>query len=407
MTASAPPSIGLRICVCWGGAIFTDGEARWTASRQYHVFEGLAAQNAVDFLSFVGGGSAPERVRSDIRLLRVSRPNRNNLEEYLLRVPQQVAGAWRQIRAHRHDWDVALLVDPQPLSQLTAFLLHGYRIPYAIYVGGRYDIAVPYHYRTRAPWVRAAAALWARHVDRWLRAQYRRAPLIVTGQELADRYGPGCRVVFSSSVPARSAEPECVARRPYDPSDPLRVIMVGRLSRIKRIELALRALAAVAPERRRELRLDVVGPFEDDDYGRELLHELDDLDLASSVTFHGEVPWGEPLWQHYRRAHLLLMTSASEGTAKVLPEAMAKGVGLLLPRIGGLPQAFGAGDFVRWYEPSPADLRDALLALASNRPQVRMMGKAALRGFPRFSAEEFQGAVLQTLHELVLPRPGS
>ena len=405
MTAPAPPRGALRICICWGGSIFTDGEVASTTSRQHHVFEGLAGANAVDFLSFVGPGSAPEGIHSDIRLLRVSRPNRGNLEEYLLRLPHQVLGVWRQVRAHRHDWDVALLVDPQPLSQVSAHVLRAYGVPYAVYVGGRFDVVTPYHYRTRPRWMRAAAGVWVWQLDRWLRRQYRRVPMIVAGQELADRYGPRCLVVFSSSVPASSAEPDCVSRRSYDAAEPLRVIMVGRVSRIKRIELALRAFAEVVASGKDDLRLDVVGPLEDGEYGRELLRQVGALGLSSIVTFHGEVPWGEHLWRHYRRAHVLLMTSASEGTAKVLPEAMAKGVALLLPRVGGLPQAFGAGAYVQWYDPSsPLNLRDALLSLASNRRQVRAMADAALAAFPAFSAEESQKTVEEALRGLVPSR---
>ncbi|MCG8460679.1 MAG: glycosyltransferase [Holophagales bacterium] len=134
-----------------------------------------------------------------------------------------------------------------------------------------------------------------------------------------------------------------------------RLLFAGNLDANKGADRALR-IAAYLRQRTGDsaasrARLDVAG----DGPERQSLEALSGrLGLGDRVTFHGALPRQE-LDQLYRRAHLLLVPSGTEGWPKVIGEAMAWGVVPLASAVSSIPQILGGMEVGRTLPPTDVD----------------------------------------------------
>jgi len=115
-----------------------------------------------------------------------------------------------------------------------------------------------------------------------------------------------------------------------------RFVFLGRLVRYKGCDLALRALAAAAPE----TRLDVIG----DGGERAALEALAaSLGVADRVAFLGWVKPGEPLYQQLAQYRALVMPSLAEANGIAFQEAMVLGLPVICVDWAG-PQELLSGN---------------------------------------------------------------
>jgi glycosyltransferase involved in cell wall biosynthesis len=119
-------------------------------------------------------------------------------------------------------------------------------------------------------------------------------------------------------------------------TSPVRLLFVGRIEPEKDLGKAIRAVSLLQ-QRGVELVFDIVG---DGDKRFQYKHVADALGLTDRVYFHGWVP-REQLDRYYMNAHLLLLTSNTEGWPKVAGEAMAFGVVPVASSISSIPQILG------------------------------------------------------------------
>jgi colanic acid/amylovoran biosynthesis glycosyltransferase len=121
-------------------------------------------------------------------------------------------------------------------------------------------------------------------------------------------------------------------RRPRD-SGPLRLLTVGRLHPIKGYDLLLQACRTLADEGL-PFELTMVG---DGPLMSSLRDAICRLDLSSRVQLVGPVQQ-EHIQSYYDRADAMVMSSFMEGVPVVLMEAMAKELGVVATRVGGIPE---------------------------------------------------------------------
>ena len=212
----------------------------------------------------------------------------------------------------------------------------------------------------------AVGAMWL--LDLAFRVLGRRGQFIVQGAELAARYGGGRRgnvLALTESVVRAGDVAPSVPQRNWDGT--LELLTVGRLEAEKNPLLLVEALARLHRAAPGRYRLTWVGrgPLEDAVLGRAGALGVDGL-----ITLIGYVPFGSQLLDLYRRAHLFVHVSLSEGMPKVLIEALACGTPLVATDVGGIRAALGDG--VALLVP-PAD-EDALVGAIE-----RIAGDAALR----------------------------
>lgn len=123
-----------------------------------------------------------------------------------------------------------------------------------------------------------------------------------------------------------------------DPTDPVRLLSVGRLVPEKGFAVLLRALAQLPSNRDWSLQVVGTGPDE------QTLHKLAaDLGLASRVHFHGALG-NDEVQRLYAASDAFCLASFAEGLPVVLMEAMAWGLPVVTTRITAVPELIVDGE---------------------------------------------------------------
>jgi glycosyltransferase involved in cell wall biosynthesis len=116
-------------------------------------------------------------------------------------------------------------------------------------------------------------------------------------------------------------------------STPPRIVNVARLNSVKNQQLIIQAILALkAVGRKWELVLVGDGPQR---------HYLEAIarqyELGDQVQFTGLIEHGKALWRLYDSSDVFVLSSLSEGTPKVILEAMARGVPVVASAVAGVP----------------------------------------------------------------------
>ncbi len=208
-------------------------------------------------------------------------------------------------------------------------------------------------------------------------------------QALPAPYRPKARVVYQST-------PE---RAPVHKTDRwLRVVMVGHLRAVKSPQTLMEAARLLAG--RADIRIDHIGEA--------LAPEWEEAALETMLALP-TYRWLGPL-SHARarlaiaRAHVLVHTSAMEGGAHVVMEAVRSGTPVLASRVGGNVGMLGE-DYEGYFPHGNADRLAALLERCRDEQTrtdgllARLRGQCDLRA-PLFDAEHERAALLQLLQEI-------
>ncbi len=157
--------------------------------------------------------------------------------------------------------------------------------------------------------------------------------VLLKGRKLASDYGggrPHVRNFLDSAYSARHIIPADRLGKKLaglaDPNTPIEIAYVGRLVGYKGVDHMLRALAHARRAGLANFHFHVLGSGEAQSRLEQMTGELD---LGENVTFHGHVPFGEPLFAAMLDYHILLATPLSEDTPRSALDAMASGQAVL------------------------------------------------------------------------------
>ncbi|WP_270641868.1 glycosyltransferase family 4 protein [Paraclostridium sordellii] len=112
------------------------------------------------------------------------------------------------------------------------------------------------------------------------------------------------------------------------------LLYVGYLRQEKGLNYLLEALKLLERNTEKDIVLNIVGDGEEYESLNQLVKELG---IEEKVNFKGYVPLGEALFQIYRENDIFVLPSLSEGTPRVLIEAMANGLAVIATDVGGIP----------------------------------------------------------------------
>lgn len=119
-----------------------------------------------------------------------------------------------------------------------------------------------------------------------------------------------------------------------------RLLCVGTVSALKGHDLLLQALGSLAGL---PWRLTCIGPTTHDvDFVQRLHDAADAAGIGDRIDFTG--PLAEPeLAAAYAQADVLVMASRQESYGMAIIEALARGLPVIAPHVGGIPEALGHG----------------------------------------------------------------
>jgi glycosyltransferase involved in cell wall biosynthesis len=193
------------------------------------------------------------------------------------------------------------------------------------------------YFRARLPSRRWTPALvLVRAMDAAYRLLARRLPTVVVGSELARTYRRG----FATTIALVRAVDVATAPPDRDWSGTVELLAVGRIDPEKNPLALVEALARLERERpgRYTLRCIGRGPLEHAVRARARA-----LGIADRVELAGYVPFGPALLDAYRRAHVLVQASLTEGVPQVVVEALACGTPVVATDVGGVRAALDGG----------------------------------------------------------------
>ncbi len=182
---------------------------------------------------------------------------------------------------------------------------------------------------------------------------------------------PRDRVLVLPSIPKDSARAPVFARTE---GGPCRCLFVGEVNHaIKGTDLLLQAFQRVHETEPTAL-LEIVGDGPDRDQDEMFVRRrrLDDV-----VRFTGIIP-ADRVLETIDKADIVVMASRTEGMPRIILEAFARGVPVVAPRVGGIPEVVRDGTTGVLVEPEdPVALAEGLLKLITDRAQRRRFGACA------------------------------
>ncbi len=154
--------------------------------------------------------------------------------------------------------------------------------------------------------------------------------------------------------------------------DPLRLCVVGGVHPRKGQDIAVQALAHLR-ERGLDARLDIVGRVIDEPFAMHVRRTAEDLGLAGSVRFVGELDDVRP---HLLGIDVLLAPSRGEWTPLALMEAMALRRPVVAASVGGVPEVIRDRDTGRLVAPEdPELLADAIAEIVADPSASAQMAR--------------------------------
>lgn len=334
----------MRLAIFWPVQVYFDGE-RYTTNGFAHLWFGPLARHfeAVDLIvpmmnTTTRRGPATLDT-SRIRVLPLPSASRG-WQLYTTHLPAIIISMLRMLRAHRKQWDRVLIYEVQPLSQIWYALTKLAGLNITLYLGGRHEEALLRRNSERGFILRTLANIWARWCRLIVPHLTQGAPTVVTGRHLVEYYaGNGKQRIHS--IPSSSVrQSEIVAAvnghgaRAGENDVPL-IVSVCRVTPVKGLEYLIEAMG-VLKSIGRPTRLKVAGR-KDVRYERYLLELANARGIADAVEFLGPISPGQELRDLYDEGDVFVLPSLSEGTPKVVIEAMSRGVPVVASNVGGIP----------------------------------------------------------------------
>jgi len=264
---------------------------------------------------------------------------------------------WRGLRRVDTVW----VFGPHPLGFLLIFMAVLRRR--TVVLGVRQDTLLYYRSRLRSwRWLPMLAPVAL--MDWGYRLLAHRLRVTVVGPEVARRYGasrPGVLEMKATLVKAGDIVGE-LPEQSY--AGRINLLTVSRLEPEKNPLLLVQALARLEERRPGRYRLMWAGRGA---LEQKVKARAETLGVATQLELEGYVPFGPALLQLYRRAHIFVHVSLTEGVPQVLFEALASGVPVVATDVGGVRASLSGGDAGLLVPPGDIEaLADAVVLLSDD-----------------------------------------
>jgi len=362
----------------------------------------------IDLLSFFNEGGEIDSnyiQEIDLNLVRL-RPlpfYRNTWELYFLKLPGIFGRMRNFFKRYAREWGAIILYGCGVVSQMAFLLSKAYGVPNFFWIGGDSIKSVQMNLRFSHSFKGLLKMLMTYENDLALKLLAGRATgLLVTGKDLQSHFQRLNFEVYhftATGVRAADIEPDLPARRLQEKDHLFKILTVCSVRPNKALELVIEALPRLHAEGIKAYYV-IVGPQWDPAYASRLNNLIKEKNLEEHARLLGAIKHGPDLFRLYREADVFVLPSLTEGTPKVLPEAMAKGLPLVVTRVGGV--AGLVDDGVQGFLVSPGhtgELTEALSKIAVDKDLRYRMGKKALERAEEFTIERQMRGVAEWIIE--------
>jgi glycosyltransferase involved in cell wall biosynthesis len=246
----------------------------------------------------------------------------------------RIASAFRR---HSRDLDAFYCRSTAPLAHLLWWFTRKRAVPFVYYFASD-----PFEVLRRSPKYRSAYRFFARlaytadfQIQKYI---MRRNYSFTSGEAICRRlrkYTANIEPVMDSSL----LPEDYYLREDCCRAIPVRLLYVGGLRPGKGLEVMLEALRRLRQEGR-EVVLDLVG---DGPLRQSLSDQAEVLGISPRVFFRGFMVMGPALNECYNAADIFLLPSVSEGSPRVVLEALAHSLPVVATPVGNIPELLDDG----------------------------------------------------------------
>lgn len=234
------------------------------------------------------------------------------------------------IKNNIQDWDNIYLRIPTPFSYYVFKLGKKYKKDMVLHIVGDTKEVVASGKKYKG-FTRFLAKKVANYLEEVTFKLVEKLPTLVNGINLYNKYKKYPRVknintstMFKKEIHYKESSSEKMGYK---------ILYVGVLRHEKGLDYLLESLIDLLILNN-NFKLTIVG----DGPERENLEKfIEENNLTSFVEFKGFIPLGEELLEVYRNNDIFVLPSISEGTPRVLTEAMANGLAIVATDVGGIP----------------------------------------------------------------------
>ena len=196
---------------------------------------------------------------------------------------------------------------------------------------------------------------------------------------------------FSSAAPKPFREKYGLEDTPF-------ILCLSRIDFQKNQRLLIQSFAEFKKSHP-EWKLVFVGPITVEDYHRQMLDDIEQLDLADSVIIIPGLRPGDPLLPSaYRAAEMFVLPTSNEPFGIVILEAWASKTPVIATRIGGIPGFTTDNENILLFEDNDVDMLTAKMEqMAGDR---YLQNRLAANGFEEVSARYDWSAIARRVMDI-------
>ncbi|WP_369048785.1 glycosyltransferase [Tenacibaculum sp. UWU-22] len=211
--------------------------------------------------------------------------------------------------------DIIQIRIPSVFSQVILNSLKRFKIPITSYIAGEWDEALKLNY-SHVPLIGILSKLLFKSQNLIVRST---VP-VCTGDKLAERFksvNPLIHAYYSTTHTSIHRTDEKLKQE-----SKFNLLTIGRLEKLKRVDDVIKAMSILIKKDYR-YNLSILG---DGNQKENLMNLVENLGLSKHVKFHGHISGRDNLDILFKDHDILVHPSLTEGTSKVLPEAMSYGL---------------------------------------------------------------------------------
>jgi glycosyltransferase involved in cell wall biosynthesis len=236
------------------------------------------------------------------------------------------------LRKYSKYWNSTIYIRwPTPFFKLLTKIANRKCLPVCYHLVGDSEIVVKKGTKYKGI-LRMIAIAYAKYNAWQVKRIIKETPTLVNGnglRRLYTEYNPYIKEIRTSTF----YKNEIIQREPRDIKECINLLYVGYLRHEKGLEYLIKAVDLI---KRNNIicKLSIVG---DGDKRKELEDLVHAMHLDECVKFCGYIPVGDTLFSEYKNADIFVLPSISEGTPRVLLEAMSCGAAVVATETGGIP----------------------------------------------------------------------